>query len=414
MGLTYSLFLVIFATVVPLWWVNNIGNLLPYKALYVLFFINLLICEIKWIPAIIRKCRKPSIEHNEEGMKVHRIELQPASSGYNFDGLKNYFRRRGYKVQLLEGGNAGQDSHSHAGSSLFVYRGRFSPLGNILFHLAFLLIVAGVYFSIFYRFEGTVHLIEGQKFEGTYGEYSNLVAGPAATFMDAPFEVLEIKPKFWGRELLFTELIGRLKSIEGIQEATLSSAASIGGASVTLSSISYACQYTLKDKNGKELDKGIVNLSNFSPGSSDSFQVPGYPYKIFISVYPDAEIRGGNLVNKSMNLTNPAYYVRIVKNKNPVFSGIVPVKGSAHFDGFQITFPNIHYNGTFNIKRDPGEWFYWIAFILMCLGLIIRLLFFKREIHITEHGHYLDFHARSDYHSQLFVARYDALLKSIV
>lgn len=58
MGMTYFLMLAVFAIVVPLDWVTRIGNLLPYKVLYIIFFINLIICEIRWIPVVIRKCKK--------------------------------------------------------------------------------------------------------------------------------------------------------------------------------------------------------------------------------------------------------------------------------------------------------------------------------------------------------------------
>ncbi|MDH4235173.1 MAG: hypothetical protein OEV15_08575, partial [Gallionella sp.] len=66
MSITYVLVLVIFALLVETRWLDIIAGLLPYKLLYALFFVNLVLLEIKWIPAVIRRCKKTGAPESAE------------------------------------------------------------------------------------------------------------------------------------------------------------------------------------------------------------------------------------------------------------------------------------------------------------------------------------------------------------
>lgn len=419
MGLTYVLFLVAFSFFVPAWWVTNISKLLPFKILYILFFINLLICEIKWIPVIVRRCRRPKMPETEEDW--HRFGHKTVVStlkGINgqwpvvSSRLEGYLRRRGYKIQWsgtstlksINGQGSENPSLLAPRSSLLLhaYRGRFSPIGNLLFHISFLFLLAGVFAGMFYRSEAKVLLMEGQESSGSG--------------LNVPsFEVMDIRPGFWNEKLLFTELVARLKYEGKEKEARLSRAAYIDGAKVTIEGISYTPKYILKEMGGRELDVGYVNLANFVPGSVDHFQIPGYPYKIFVSVYPDFEFSGG-IKTRSMNLINPRFMIKVVRSKVPVYSGILGFREEASFDGLSLSFPEIKYNGTFRIIRDPGNIFIWAGFILMGIGLVWKMLFYKREIIVVHgyspHGGKVSLCTHSDYYPGLFLKRCAAIVET--
>lgn len=406
MGLTCLLFLAVFGAIIPIWWVNSIATLLPFKVLYILFFINLVICEIKWIPVVIRRCKRPEIPEKEEYCERFRHRSVVRGPWSVASGLEKYLRRRGYKVEGQ--GEQGPENPSllapRSSLLLYAYRGRFSPIGNLLFHLSFLFIAAGVFVSMFYRFEARVLLMEGQEFAGFTAEYGRNAP-------DMRFNVLDIEPGFWKEKLLFTELFARIEYKGGEDVVRISKAANTNGANITIQGISYTPKYILRNLAGNVLDVGYVNLSNFVPGTEDYFIIPGFPYKIYVSIYPDFEVKEGKAGTKSMNLANPRYLVRVSRGKIPAFSGVLGLKDEVYFDGLALSFPEIKYNGTFQIVRDPGVWLIWAAFILMGTGLLWKLLFYRKEVAVSTFGDKTYLYVNSDYCPALFLNRCAAIIE---
>lgn len=393
MGMVYYLLLYAFSLLVPDWWLLNLSKLLPYQVFYILFIVNLVICEIKWIPVILRRCKKPEAPSSEE-LNRFRKRVEIGEALFNRKKITSWLKINLYSIK--EGNTSGRNNDL----VLYAFRGRFSPLGNLMFHVAFILILTGVYMSLQYRFEGKVYLIEGQKFNGTYGEYANVKVAPGTDFMKSPFRVKEIKTNFWENQLLFTDLRAEIVDSRGeIFPVWLSKAGKIDGHRITIKEVSYTLNYNLREKNGKMLDEGAVNLANFGPGTFDSFQIPGFPYKISVSIYPDATISKGAIVNRSMNLNNPFYYVKVMKNKGLLYSGIVKGRESFGFDKFMLSFPKVSYIGAFSIVKDPGIWWIITAFFIMITGLLWRMVFCKNEVALVREGAKIVIYARSDYYS---------------
>lgn len=402
-ALTYILFLVCFSAAVPAWWVSNISRLLPFKILYILFFVNLVVCEIKWIPVIIKRCGKPEIPITEEDYQRFRHKVVVSGQWSVVSrGLERYLRRRGYRVRSWESSEPkvrGQESEEknfslptpHSSPILYAYKGRFSPIGNLLFHASFLLILAGVLFSMISHFEKNLLLMEGQSSEDG-------------------FDVVEIKPQFWKEKLLFTDLMAGIKSDKGEDEVRISQAARINGSKITIQGIGYTPKYVLRNMNGDVVDVGYVNLVNFIPGSVDNFSIPGFPYKIYVSIYPDFEVREGKVGTRSMNLNNPRYGVRVVRGKTMVYSGMLGLRDEAFFEDFSLSFPEIKYNSTFRIIIDKGEPLIWTGFILMIAGLIWKLLFYRREIAVMVFGDEIYFYLNSDYYHALLLKKCTTVL----
>lgn len=393
-ALTYILFLVCFSAAVPAWWVSNISRLLPFKILYILFFVNLVVCEIKWIPVIIKRCGKPEIPITEEDYQRFRHKVVVSGQWSVVSrGLERYLRRRGYRVQTEDQSLMSSVSSLRSSVLLHAYKGRFSPIGNLLFHASFLLILAGVLFSMISHFEKNLLLMEGQSSEDG-------------------FDVVEIRPEFWKEKLLFTDLMAGIKSDKGEDEVRISQAARINGSKITIQGIGYTPKYVFRNMNGGVVDVGYVNLVNFIPGSVDNFSIPGFPYKIYVSIYPDFEVREGKVGTRSMNLNNPRYGVRVVRGKTMVYSGMLGLRDEAFFEGFSLSFPEIKYNSTFRIIIDKGEPLIWTGFILMIAGLIWKLLFYRREIAVMAFGDEIFFYLNSDYYHALLLKRCTTVLEA--
>lgn len=403
MGMTYTLFLVIFSMVVPLPWVANISRLLPFKVLYLLFFINIVICEIKWIPVIVRRCRKPKMPERPEDLERfgHKITVSREPSAVC--RLERYLRRRGYKIQ--GSGIWGQGSENPSPVLLYAYKGRFSPIGNLVFHAAFLFLLAAVAVSMFFRFEGSARVTEGYQFSGLPQEYVMISASPLASLPQVSFFLEKITPRFWEDKLLFTELKADVRYQGGEGSVWMSSPLKIGGARITINGISLTPMYTLKDSEGKVLDEGYVNLAVFAPGTEDHFQIPGFPHQIFVSFYPDFAMEGGKPVNRSMDTNNPRFFLRVFRGRMPVFSGFLRLGEEGRFESLSLSFPEFRYWGDFRIVRDPGFMYIWIAFVLFVTGLVWKLLFYRREVFVAREGEVLYLYGSSDYYHRLFENR---------
>lgn len=412
-GLTYTFILVIFGMLVPVPWVNNLSKLLPFKVLYILFFVNLIICEIKWLPVIIIRCRKNKSPETLEELEGFRHQITVQSSEFKVQELEKYLKWRGYGVRSQKSEVRSQEPLEknsplltpHFSLILHAHKGCFSPLGNLLFHVSFLFLLIGVGVSSLFRFEGSARVTEGYEFSGSIPEYSVISASPLASIPKLSFYLEKISPKFWEGQLLFTELRADIKHQDGVGSAWISSPLNIDNAKVTINSISIAPMYVLKNKEGNELDTGYVNLAVFVPGSEDHFQIPRFPHRIFVSFYPDHEVIDGQIINRSMYPKNPAYFLKIYRGKLLVFSGLVRQGEEAEFESLRLSFPEIRYWGEIRIVKDPGFVFIWTAFIFFGTGLTWRLLFYKREVAVIKKDGAVYLYGDSDYYPNLFESR---------
>ncbi|MDH4235216.1 MAG: cytochrome c biogenesis protein ResB, partial [Gallionella sp.] len=301
-------------------------------------------------------------------------------TGFRVRELGQYLKRRGYRVR------EGADGNNPPGSSrgimlLYACRGRFSPLGDLLFHAGFLLILFGAVTNVLTRFEGTAIIAERSPFTGSKKEYR--MSKAASETVDLPevnFDVEKISADFWNGKLFFTRLEAQLLHSGGRDIAKLSSAAQIGNAAVTIAGYGYVPRYEFKKQGGIFDDYGSVKLNIFSPGSEDYFYVTIYPHKIFVSFYPDYAEVDGKAVSKSMNPVNPAYALRIFRGRIPVYTGVIKQGEWAEYDGLSISFPSFVKSGDFRIVRNPGHPYIWASFILMGAGLVWRLLFYRKEL----------------------------------
>ncbi|MDT8316481.1 MAG: cytochrome c biogenesis protein ResB [bacterium] len=396
MGLTYLFVGYIFSTIVPPGWFDSFQSLLPLLVMYTLFFINLVICEIKWIPVAIGRCRQLELPRPDNLKRFGKgIGLDES---YSINSLKqslskSFFRIKEYEVE--------------GKSVLFYIRGLTAPLGNIIFHISFLFLLAGILVGLLYRVEGSFSIIEGRGFDGTPGFYNDIKGSPLSELPYIKFTLDSIIPEFWEGELLFTDLRADLTMEDGSKGSSwLSEAIGIDGASVTVNGIGYAISYNLKDREGKELKSGTVSMPNlFAPGMEDTLTIPGYPHRFLVAYYPDAKINGSNISNLSMNRKNPVIGLRVYRGRLPVFTGLLREGEEAEFDNHYISFPEVKYRGDFKFVKDSGFYFIWIAFVMMISGLVWRFLFCRKEVLIIEDKGEYSIYLKSEYFPLLFEKR---------
>lgn len=376
MGITYALILAVFRIGfgVDERWLSVLADLLPYKLFYALFFLNLTVLGIGWVPALFRLRRLPDLAQRVEHPGRFDGAAQVPGAGARIEALERHLMWRGYRFSAPAGDGRPQEY------LLCASKGRSSSLGNLLFHAGFLLLLAGAVTNALYRFEGTTVIAEGGAFTGARKEYRTIAGTPNAALPQVDFDVERVSAEFWMGRLLFTRLQAQLLHRGGRDVATVSAPAHVGNATVTIAGYGYAPTFQFKGKDGVIADMATVKLNIISPGNEDYFYIPGYPHKIFVSFYPDHAEMDGRVVSKSMNPVNPAYFVRILRGRIPVYAGLLKPGQWAAFDGLGISFPSFTRSGEFRIVRNPGHPMIWTAFVVMGLGLAWRLFFYRKEV----------------------------------
>lgn len=397
MSITYALVLFVFGLLVESRWLSIIAGLLPYQVLYALFFLNLTLFEIRWIPSVVRRCRKEELPQVVERLQAARQSVEVRACDSRIRAFRQSLQRQGYRIRTAEG-------------VTYACKGRFSPMGNLLFHTSFLLLLFGVLAGLLYGFQGRAIVTEGHAFKGSREEYRSIAAGPAAALPDVDFDVEQISASLWEGKMFFTRLEAQLLHRGGRDIARVSSAAKIGAADVTLSGYGHAPMYVLADGAGHVIARGYVNLNIFAPGSEDDFSVPGYPHRIFVSFYPDHAQADGKTITRSMNPVNPAYALRIFRGRVALYAGVVKPGERADYDGMSLMFPASAKFGDFRIVSHPGHPLIWGAFIMMGLGLVWRLLFYRKEVLLWQDGERRTWlTGRFDYYQKLHAAWLEGL-----
>ena len=405
MGMVYYLILLVFSMLVPLPWVHKISKLLPYQFLYLLFFLNLFICEIKWIPVVVKRCSKLKRPERIEDLERFRDRIRIKVSEDCLRRIKKNLRKRWYNTEMFDFKSEKPDDCPQVSTLFYASKGRFSPLGNLLFHFSFFFLLLGIGISLLYRFDGVIVLAEGQGTLGDGSSYVSQVRTKRVSAEEPIFELSKISPEFWMERLLFTDLKAEV-IIDGEKKVTrLSQPITIDGKRVSISGMAIAPEYLLKDSRGRELDNGYVTLNIFMPASEDWFVLPGTPYRIVVSFYPDFEQRGKRLSTRSMNPINPVFKIKVFREERNIYNGILKPGEEAHFDDARLSFPSFTYGGSFRVLYDGGFVFIWIGLILMLLGLIMRFLFYRKEVIVwKENSGEVFLGGSSEYFEKLFLS----------
>lgn len=360
-------------------WLYVLADLWPYRLFYALFFLNLVALGVGWVPAVIRVCKLPPLpERLEPGGRPDRdIEV---TGSLRADELGRHLKRRGYRVARADDDRGAFRDRPGRQTLLYAGKGRYSLAGNLLFHAGFLLVLAGAVANALYGFSGTAILAEGDAFRGAKKEYRTTAGGRWSALPEVDFDVESISADLWEGRMLFTRLQAQLLHRGGRDITEVNAGVRIGDAQVLMSGYGYAPRFELKNRDGMVVDMGTVKLNLISPGSEDFFYIPGYPHKIFVAFHPDHAQLDGKTVNRSMNPVNPAFFLRILRGRIPVYTGWVKPGEWAQFDGLSISFPSFARSAEFRIFRNPGDPLIWTALVAMVLGLAWRLLFHRKEV----------------------------------
>jgi len=137
-----------------------------FSAIYLLLFISLVGCVVPRTRQYLRTARaRPTAAPRNLGRLAHHHRWDTdADAAAVLDAAQDQLRREGFRVQ------------PH-GNTVSAEKGYLHETGNLAFHFALLLVLAGVAIGHLYGFRGSALVVEGEGFANTLTQYDNFRPG---------------------------------------------------------------------------------------------------------------------------------------------------------------------------------------------------------------------------------------------
>jgi hypothetical protein len=249
-------------------------------------------------------------------------------------------------------------------------RWRATSRASVLFHASFFVIGTGLLLSFGSREESRLRVAAGERFENLEEQF----IARAGTLGPSPFTAVSITPGFWRDQLLFTRLEAVL-DFDGAKRTTrinrplwLSPATFL-----RLSGFGFAPRYEIIDAQGRVLETAFVKLNVFPPGQRDFLVPERFPYRVYLEVYPDANLAKDGIFNQSMNLARPLLVASVYRGHLAIASRPLRLGESLALEGVSIRFPEIGLWGEFSCVRDLGIPLIFTGALMALGGLTLTL-----------------------------------------
>lgn len=254
-------------------------------------------------------------------------------------------------------------------------RWRSTSRASVLFHGSFFVIATGLLLSFGSREESRLRVAAGERFDGREEQF----IARAGTLSPDPFTAISITPAFWRDQLLFTRLEAVL-DFDGAKKTTrINRPLWISPATfLRLSGFGFAPRYEIVDAQGRVLETAFAKLNVFPPGQRDFLVPERFPYRVYLEVYPDAELAKDGVSNRTMNLTRPLLVASVYRGHLAIASRPLRLGEPLELEGVSIRFPEVGLWGEFSCVRDLGVPLIFAGMLMAMTGLTVTLLARRR------------------------------------
>jgi len=378
-----------------------------FAAIYLLLFVSLIGCLVPRIRLHTRALRRnpPRAPRNLQRLPASDGWSAQASSAHVIGAARAVLRDAHWRVEVRDEGDGVV--------SVAAEKGYLRETGNLVFHVALLLLLVGIALGGLFGYKGTVLVPEGSGFANVRSSYD--VFSPSRLFADSSL------PPFSFTLRKFTasyEPNGQPRSFGATVDyrATPRAAArpfdispnhplSIGGSDVYLVGHGYALRLQVRDAKGALVyDKvtpflpddamftshGVVKvpaglphqigLTGFfyptygpSPlGAQSTFPAPKDPVLDLAAWQGDLGLSGGT--------PQSVYQLPVAQLKNVGTTQLTPGKTWRLRDGTSVTFVGVEQWATFQVARDPGTKVVLVAAVFIVAGLLVSLRVRRRRL----------------------------------
>jgi len=374
--------------------------------LWLLFFLNLSLVLWQRLPVIKSRITLPETTPGDPlttaGYPFRRSYPLPAE--VEGDSVIAMLRRCRYTVI----GDA---------SGFYGVKNRLAPIAFMLFHLSFFLILLGGIISVYTEFVGYLDLTQGESFHGELNRYNTSLGLkiPAAGSPPATsFTVKSIVPRVvyntpTGISVLLVDKSGTSHEVD------INRPYSTEHSSFVFKHLGVSPLFVLRDAHGKETGGAYIRLDVLQR-KPDRFTLGPFTYTA--TFYPDYVLEGGKRASRSMEFNNPMFFIAVEQDGKKIAEGLVPKNGSLEFAGYRLEMRDMPFWVRFYVVKQRGLSILYAGFAIATIGVIWRLLFYRREIigAVREQDgvRSLVVAGRSEYYKSLAEDEFDKLFNDIL
>ncbi|MDH3976637.1 MAG: hypothetical protein OEV42_20430 [Deltaproteobacteria bacterium] len=260
-------------------------------------------------------------------------------------------------------------------------------LGGLFFQFAIILLCTSLWVSNYSRFEGKFVRMQGQTFNGFKKDYlpQTVYLGKKAKFAHMGVTIKKITPYPASTvnklDKVTADIIYQSRTSKGLVYKTFSSKMPFftDWSFVSISDFGYAPRYVLLDNEEKEVESNYLYKKLYPPGKEDSFEFYFLGYVLYLQCFPDFVDVDGKAASKSAELKKPVFNLRIARNKDIVYNGLIRTDEKIRFDNIRMAFPEVRYWIEVSIVRDFGLPVLAVAFLFLLVGVVLLWIDGRRK-----------------------------------
>jgi hypothetical protein len=336
--------------------------------LLALFFVNLAMVFSRRTSMILSRCAINVPSRAPAG----DAEAEAAVGGQGDERL----------ISRVRGALGGGFSLRGGGGGFIAVRNRYSPVGLLLFHLSFfLLLLAGV--MLFYtRSYGVVALTEGQDFMGE--RWKELkephIGGPPEVI----FSAMDIRPAYEMGKITDMEVdiaFYRTATVGDFKGHTirLNHPVKRGSTSILIDRVGVSPLLKFTDQRGEIYEYAYVSL-NVLDGQMDSMPIRYTSFKVDFIFYPDYAVKDGLEMTMSPVMRNPVFHAYFYDGARLIWEGIIKPGETADMGPLRMRLENIRYWAEFVVVKEYGRLPLVLGIALGLIGLVWRFFFTRLEV----------------------------------
>ncbi|MGB5814476.1 MAG: cytochrome c biogenesis protein ResB [Thermoanaerobaculia bacterium] len=357
-----------------------------FVAVLALFFLNLgAVLAVRLGPTWRRVALRP---RSEEGLKAWaRMEesfSEPLPEDWEVGKAVQILRGFGFQVR-----KAGE-------RTMWGVKHRTAPLGFLLFHLSFFLLCAGGVLIYYTRFVGVAVLSEGQQFTGSYSEI--LRQPPTGRQPDMRFAVEEVDTRLVdGRPVhLQVKLLIQYAGGSTSRTSRVNHPARWGDVSLLVGQAGLAPVLWLQDPLGFTLDR-LVTPARTRGGPPT--EVPLAGGRVQVLIHP---LSSPDLFPSRDERSSAAMRFQVLESGELAFDGELQPGEAVELEQGRLVLEDFRYWIDIKVISERGGGLLITGFVIGILGLVWRLLWYRREVAITWDEERLRLVGRSEYFSKRF------------
>ena len=373
--------------------------------LWLFFFINLSLVMWQRLPLIKKKV----------ALTPDRIVDPVLAPGYAF--------KKRYPLPDQVGDDALLATLAKSGYALlgdakgfYGVKNRLAPIAFALFHLSFFLILLGGLISVYTEFVGYLDLAQGETFRGELSRYVQDPRPKMPAIGEPPqvsFTVKSIVPEVvrntpTGIKVALVDSKGQSHVVD------INVPWNVGASSFVFKHLGMAPLFVIKNAGGQEIDGAYLKLDVLNR-RQDRFGLAGYEFTTLF--FPDYALKEGKHSTRTMEFNNPVFYISVARDGKEITKGLVPRGGTLEFEGHRLEMHDLLYWVRFHVVKQNGLPVLYAGFALATIGVIWRLLFYRREmvgaVREQDGERCLIVAARSEYYKSLAEDEFDKLFNEI-